>query len=172
MTYDSFLLWGLLDDTHSDSLSVVSLILLFSSLDSSGLSLLLKFLLSLLFGLHLVDRLDQDGLVLELVTLWGQVEVMVDILCDFLWLSILSEQSSKNSLSSHPENLGWHSCVSGTLSLTSTGMSSLSLSFVNSLYSWSWVHLNVLSYDQTILEKFTNVLPCNWLNVSIKYVLN
>ena len=69
MTYDSFLLWGLLDDTHSDSLSVVSLILLFSSFDSSGLSLLLKFLLSLLFSLHLVDGLDQDGLVLELVTL-------------------------------------------------------------------------------------------------------
>ena len=80
----SFLLWGLLNDTHSDSLSVVSLLLLVSSLDSSGLSLLFKFLLSLLLRLHLVDGLNQYGLVLELVTLGGQVEVMIDILRDFL----------------------------------------------------------------------------------------
>ena len=87
--------------------------------------------------------------------------MMVDIFRDFLRLSILSEESSENSLSSHPENLSWHSCVSGTLSLTSAGMSSLSLGFVDSLYSRSRVHLHMLSHDKTILEQFTNVLPCN-----------
>lgn len=117
-------LWGLLNDAHGDSLPVVSLGLLLSGLDSSGLSLLLKLSLSDLLVLHLVDSLDQHRFVLELVTLGAKVEVMVDILGDFLGLSILLEKSSENSLSPHPENLSGHSCVGGTSSLTIAGMSS------------------------------------------------
>jgi len=117
------LLWGVLNDTHSDGLSMVSLLLLLSSLDSSGLLLLFKLLLSDLLVLHLVDALDKNGLVLELVTLSGKVEMMIDILSDLLGLSILLEESSENSLSSHPEDLGRHSSVSGTLSLTSSVVS-------------------------------------------------
>merc|ERR1711990_231073 len=84
-TCSFFTLWSVLgNDTHSNSLSVVSLLLLFSSLDSSGLSLLFKFLFSLLLSLHLVDSLNQYSLILELVTLSGEVEVMVDILGDLL----------------------------------------------------------------------------------------
>ena len=116
---DSFLLlWGVFNDTHGNSLSVVSLLLSLGSLDLSSFSLLFKLLLSNLLLLHLVDGFDKDGLVLELVTLGGKVEVMVDISIDLLGFSIFSEESSKNSLSSHPEDLGWHSSVSGSLSLT------------------------------------------------------
>ena len=118
------LLWGVLNDTHSDGLSMVSLLLLLSSLNSSGLLLLFELLLSDLLVLHLVNALDKNGLVLELVTLSGKVEMMIDILGDLLGLSILLEESSENSLSSHPEDLGRHSSVSGTLSLTSSSMSS------------------------------------------------
>lgn len=103
---------------------MVSLLLLLGSLDSSSLSLLLELILSDLLVLHLVDSLNENGLVLELVTLRGKIEVMIDILGDFLSLSILLEESSENSLSSHPEDLGRHSCVSGTLSLTETSVSS------------------------------------------------
>ena len=81
-------------------------------------------LLSNLLLLHLVDLLDEDGLVLELVTLGGEVEMMVDFLGDLLGLSVLLEKSSEDSLSSHPEDLRRHSCVSGTLSLTETVVSS------------------------------------------------
>ena len=88
---DSILLWGVFDNTHGNSLSVVSLGFLFSGLDLSGISLFFKLSFSDLFLLHLVDGFDQDGLVLELVTLGGDVEVMVDILGDLLGFSILLE---------------------------------------------------------------------------------
>ena len=116
--------WLVGNDTHSDLLSMVSLALLLSSLDLSSLSLFFEELFSDLLLLHLVDGLDQHVLVLEEVTLGGEVEVMVDILGDLLGLSVLSQKSSKDSLSSHPENLAWHSGVGGTLSLTIAGVSS------------------------------------------------
>ena len=121
---DSFLLlWGVLDDTHGNSFSVVSLLLSFSSLDLSSFSLFFKLLFSDLLLLHLVDSLDEDGLVLELITLRGKVEMMVDVSVDLLGFSIFPEESSKYSLSSHPEDLRWHSCVSGSLSFTETSVS-------------------------------------------------
>ena len=129
---------------------MVSLFFLLGGLDSSGLTLLSQFLLSLLFCLHLVDCLDQNSLVLKLVTLGCKVEVMVNVLGDLLSLSVLFEKSSENSLSSHPENLGWHSCVSGTLSLTNTSVSSLSLGFVHSLATRARVHMDGSLDDETI----------------------
>jgi len=121
-----------LDDSHGDSLSVVSLLLLGCGLDLSGVFLLSELSLSDLLLLHLVDGFDEDRLVLELVTLGSEVEMMVDIRVDLLCFSILSEESSKNSLSTHPEDLGWHSGVSGSLSLSSSVVSALSLGLVNS----------------------------------------
>ena len=103
---------------------MVALGLAVGGLDASGFLLLSKLLLTNLLLLHLVDGFDEDGLVLEQVTLGGEVEVMVDILGDLLGLSVLSQKSSKDSLSSHPENLAWHSGVGGTLSLTIAGVSS------------------------------------------------
>ena len=84
---------------------------------------------------------------------------MVDILRDLLSLSVLLEKSSEDSLSSHPKNLAWHSCVSGTLSLTNTSVSSFSLGLMNSLNSRLGVHMNVLSNNKTILEEFSDVFP-------------
>ena len=133
----SLLLWGLLDDSHGHLLSVVSLLLLLGGLHLSSLLLFSELLLSDLLLLHSVDGLDENRLVFELVTFGGEVEVMVDVLVDFLGLSILSQESSKHSLSSHPLDLLWHSCLSGTLSLTSSSVSALSLSLVHSLASGS-----------------------------------
>ena len=62
--------WCILgDDTHSDSLSVVSLGFLLSGLDLSGFSLFFELLFSDLLLLHLVDGFNQDVLVLEEITL-------------------------------------------------------------------------------------------------------
>ena len=116
--------WFVSNDSHSNLLSMVSLALLLGSLDLSGISLFFELLFSDLLLLHLVDGLNQHILVLVQVTLGGEVEVMVDILGDLLGLSILSKESSEDSLSSHPEDLSWHSGVGGTLSLTVTGVSS------------------------------------------------
>ena len=136
---------------------MVSLGLLLGGLDSSSLSLFLKFLFSLLLSLHSVDGLDQDSLVLELVTLGSKVEVMVDILSDLLGLSVLLEQSSQDSLSSHVEHLGWHTGVSGSSSLSLALVSALSLGLMDSLNSGLGVHVNVLSNNKTILEEFSDV---------------
>ena len=155
---DSILLWGVFDNTHGNSLSVVSLGFLVSGLDLSGFSLFLKLSFSDLFLLHLVDGFDKDGLVLELVTLGGEVEVMVDVSVNLLCLSIFSEKSSKDSLSSHPEDLDRHSSVSGSLSLSHTGVSALSLCLVHSLASGSRVHVDGSLHDKTIVIEFSNVL--------------
>ena len=125
---DSILLWGVFYDTHGDSLSVVSLGFLFGGLDLSGFSLFLELSFSDLFLLHLVDGFNQDSLVLELVTLGGEIEMMVDISVDLLGLSIFLEKSSEDSLSSHPQDLDWHSSVSSSLSLSETGVSAYNYS--------------------------------------------
>jgi hypothetical protein len=100
-----------------------SLFLLVGILESSGFSLLSKLLLSDLLLLHLVDGLDEHSLVLVEVTLGSKVEVMVNVLGDLLGISVFSEKSSQDSLSSHPQNLLGHSGVLGTLSLTMAGVS-------------------------------------------------
>ena len=129
------LLGFLFNNTHSHGLLVVSVLLPGGGLEGSGLSLLGEVLLSDLLLLHLVDGLDQHGLVLELVTLGSDVEVVVDILGDLLGLSVLLEQSSQDSLSSHVEHLGWHTGVSGSSSLSLALVSALSLGLVHSLAS-------------------------------------
>ena len=74
-----------------------------------------------------MDTFNEYGLVLELVTLGGKIEMMVDILRDLLGLSILLEKSSEDSSSTHPENLRRHSCVSGSLSLTHSVVSTYNI---------------------------------------------
>lgn len=133
----SFLLisGGLLGSTESLELLVDSLFLSVDILLSSSFSLFSELLLSDLLLLHLVDGFNQDRLVLELVTLGGQVEVMVaidnfeiyyliflHIFSNFLGISVLPKETSKNTLSSHPQDLLWHSGVLGTLSFTVTGV--------------------------------------------------
>lgn len=50
------------------------------------------------------------------------------MLIDLLGGSVFSEESSENSLSSHPEDLNGHSGVSGTFSLTGTSVSTYMIS--------------------------------------------
>ena len=156
--YSSSLLLGWVLKSHSESLVSVSLLLSGCGLDLSSLLLLLELTFSDLLLLHLVDGLDKNSLVSVLVTLGGEVEMMVDVSSDLLGLSILSEESSENSLSTHPLDLDWHSSVSGTSSLSVTSMSSLSLGLEHSLASGSGVHSNLLLDDKTVLSELSNVL--------------
>jgi len=89
----------------------------FGVLGSSSFSLFSQLISLNLLALLLVDGFNQDSLVLELVTLAGHIEEMIQMLIDFLGFSVFSEESSENSLSSDPENLLWHSCFLGTFSL-------------------------------------------------------
>ena len=140
---------------------MVSLLLSFGGLDSSGFLLLFELLFTDLLLLHLVDGLDKNGLVLVEVTLGANVEVMIDILGDLLSLSVFSEESSKNSLTSHPEDLGRHTGGLLTLPFTHTGVSSLSLGLMHSLDAGSRVHMNLSLHDKTISVEFLDVLSYN-----------
>ena len=112
-------------DANLDALSSSSI---GSSLDLE-LGHLLESLFSLLVGLSGVDDFHQDLLVLELVTLSSLVQLLVQVSVDLLLGSVLSEHSSEDSHSSHPQDLEGHSGIGGTSSSTQTVMSSLSLSF-------------------------------------------
>lgn len=91
-------------------------------LDTPGLHLLRQVLGSGLLRLGLVDVLHQDSLVLEGVSLGLQVERVVQVLVDLASLSVLSEKTSENSHSSEPLDLGGHSGLGRTLSLTCKGV--------------------------------------------------
>lgn len=110
-------------------------------LDSAGLLLLGEVLGSELLGLLPVDVLHQDTLVLESVTLGLEVESVVPatmsaavplvaktafhihVLVDLAGLTVLLQQSPQNSHPSEPLDLGRHTGLGGTLSLTETSVS-------------------------------------------------
>merc|ERR1711907_225483 len=153
-----FRLFGIFDDTHLNHLSVVSLFLPLGGLDSSGFLLLLELGFTDLLLLHLVDSFDEHRLVLVKITLGSNVEVMIDILGDFLALSVLLEKSSKDSLTSHPEDLDRHTGVLFTLSLTKAGVSTLPFGLMHLLDARSGVHMNLSLHDKTITVELPDVL--------------
>ena len=109
----------------------------FGVLLSSGFLLLGQLLGSDLLALALVDGFDQDLLVLELVTLRANVEFVVLMLVDLLLGSVFSQKSSKDSLSSDPEDLSGHSGFLGTSSFTVTAVSTFSSGFMEGSCSGS-----------------------------------
>jgi len=73
-----------------------------ASLGLTGLGLINQGLSLNGLGLTLVDGFDKNSLVLELITLGSHVEEVIDMVIDLSLFTILSEQSSENSLSSDP----------------------------------------------------------------------
>lgn len=143
----SLLLNSLLSSLSSSSVS-----------QSSGLSLLLQRLLTSSLGLSLDDVLDQSSLVLESVTLGRQVQAVVQVLVNLASVSVLGQQSSQDSQSSHPHNLGWHTSVGGTLSLTVTHVSTRSLGLGVSSSSRSRVDGHWLLDNGTVTVQLSDSL--------------
>merc|ERR550537_1151205 len=56
-----------------------------------------------LLGLHFVDGLNEDALILVGVTLGLPVEEVVHVLVNLLRLPVLSEQATEHTLAAHPE---------------------------------------------------------------------
>ena len=71
-----------------------------------------------------MDSFNQDVLVLELITLGGQVKFMVNFSVDLLGFTISFEESTEDTAPSHPDDLRWHTGVFATLSATSTTVTS------------------------------------------------
>jgi len=95
--------------------------------DAAGFHLVGKDFGAALLGLGLVDVLHENTLVLENVTLRFLVKDVVEMLIDLSSLPILSEQPPQHPLSPHPQNFARHPGLRGTLSLTRTGVTTLSL---------------------------------------------
>merc|ERR1719440_2694944 len=87
--------------------------------------LLLELLDLSLLGLCLVERLDEDLLVLELVPLRLHVVAVVDVVIDLARLAVLAEQAAQNPLPTDPENLGRHARLGGTAALAGAGVAPL-----------------------------------------------
>merc|ERR1719336_2596234 len=150
--------WGCLLDTHLSVLASDSLLLADSVLGSSGGLLVLELLLTDDFGLDLVDGLDEDVLVLELVTLSAEVELMVDLSVDLLSFTISLEESTEDTGSSHPEDLGWHTSILGTSSATLSVVAALSLGHCPCLGAGAGVSSHLSSHDQSVLHELSNIL--------------
>ena len=89
-------------------------LLCFLLLDSDSLIfsqclLLSELLLTNFLILDFVNSLDENGLIFVLITLGGEIEIVVHMLIDFLGFSIFLKKSSQYSLSPHPQYFLWHS---------------------------------------------------------------
>ena len=145
-------------DAHSKVLSGDSLLLTNAVLSSSGLSLSFEVLLTNDFSLGFVDLLDQDVLVLELVTLGGQVKSVVHLAVNLLLVTIPTEKATKDTKAAHPDDLLRHTSIPSTLSLTLALMATLALGLSPLLAAGAGVGGHVLSHDQTVLDQLSNVL--------------
>ena len=71
-------------------------------------------------GLKFVDLFEENALVLELVTLRKHVKGVVDVLVNFLRVSEFLQHTTKDSLTTHPQNLEGKTGVGSTSTLTDT----------------------------------------------------
>lgn len=144
--------------THLSGLAGNSLVFTLRVLGSTCLTLSVEFSNTDLFSLKLVDGLHKNVLVFELVTLCTEVELVVDVLVDLLGVSVLLEESTENAGSADSKDLGGHTGLSSTLSVTSTLMATLSLLGLVSLNTGTGVHGDLSLNDDTILVELSDVL--------------
>jgi hypothetical protein len=83
------------------------------------------------------------------------------VLINFLCLSVFSKETSQNSHSANPDNLGRHSGLSRTVSFSCSSMAALSLGSQILSNSGSRVDGLRLFDDETILDELSNVLSCS-----------
>lgn len=143
----------LLASEHSLSLSSSTFSLSLSSstvTETTGLGLLLQVLLTLSLSLGLDDVLDELTLVLEGVTLGEFVERVVEVLVEFSRVSVLGQETTEDTETSHPKNLGGHSGLGSTLSLTITSVSTGTLGGVKSSGTGSSLTKGWLGDDETV----------------------
>jgi len=80
------------------------------------------------------------------------------MLIDLSSLSVFSQQSTQDPLSSHPNHTGRHSCLSSTLSLTRSSMSTLSLCSMILTNTESRMHNSGFLDNESISIEFADVL--------------
>jgi len=144
--------------THLGDLAGGTLLLADLVLGAASVTLGLDLGNADLLSLQLVDGLHKDVLVLELVTLGGEVKLVVDVLVDLLGVTVLLEEAAEDASTADLEHLGGHTGITGTLLVTSTLVTALALLGLVSLYAAAGVHEGLASDDKTILVELSDVL--------------
>lgn len=79
------------------------------------------------------------------------------VLVNLSSLPVLAQHSSQDSLTPHPHDLGGHSCLVTTLSLTGTSVSSQSLSSLELTSAGSRVAYNGLADNLAVLDQLADI---------------
>ncbi|TQE04609.1 hypothetical protein C1H46_009802 [Malus baccata] len=83
---------------------------------------------------------------------------MVHVLVNFLQLTVLAKQPPEHTHPPHPKDLGRKPCFPGTLALTISRVTSLSLSLLHNMCTRARVDVGWLPDDETILDQLSYVL--------------
>ena len=127
------------------------------SLSTTSLSLVEDLLVVSHLGFLLVDLLDEDTLVLEDVTFALHVEGAVKVLVNLLRVTVLLEETTEDTETTHPDHTGWHASLRATGTLTETGVATLALGGEVLADRVPGVNLGWLLDDEAILSKLTDV---------------
>ena len=117
-----------------------------------------------LLGLHLLcllleDGLDQHGSVLELVSLGGEVELVIEGSVDLLGLTVLPQQSPQDALPAHPQDLGGHSALTGSSPLSGTSVVALALGLEVQSSSGPGVYFLFALHNESVLDELPDEDP-------------
>ena len=104
--------------------------------------------------------LNKGTLVLEGVTLGGVVELVVKVLVDLAGSTVLDQQTAEDAHAAHPEDLGGHTGVRGTLPLTVTSVASGTLGLLQVACAAARVHGVGLLDDESIGNQLADGLTC------------
>ena len=81
------------------------------------------------------------------VTLSMTVEEVVELLVDLLLLTVLPQQTPQHTLASHPQDLGGHAGLAGSLALSSAHVATLALGFQVLAHAGARMHCHSLSKE-------------------------
>ena len=105
-----------------------------------------------------MDGLDKDVLVLVHVTLGTGVHAMVHVLVDLLGVTIPTEQSTENASAAHPDELGRHTGVAGTLPASGTVVATLTHGCLMGLRAGAGMDLHLSAHNKSVLSQLADVL--------------
>ena len=128
-------------------------------LGTPRLRLLRNLFGSCIFALLLENELHQDSLVLEAVSFRSEVQFVIQMLIDFLRLSVFFEKTTKDSHASDPEDLDRHSGIRCSSPLAVAHVTSLSSCFCIFPCPSAGVDSDGFPNDETVLDQASDVLP-------------
>ena len=108
--------------------------------------------------LLLVDEFHQDTLVLEHIALGLHVQVVVHVVVNLLGLTVFPQQPTQHTHTPDPDSLLGHTGVGRTLALAVAPVTALAPGLVSLADARTAVDNLGFLDDQTILDKFPNVL--------------